>query len=156
VRALVALAVAAVLSGCAGQERVCTQIAAQPGVSVTVERTIAATVSALRLTVCTAECVTRTVDLAPGSDTVDQGCSGDDPDDSCSASASPNGELVGFVVIDGLAAGPVRVAAEAVDSGRTRSYPEITTTAVLVYPNGPGCSGEAAQAAVRVDRDTLR
>ena len=132
-------------------------IAALSGVSVTVDRSLAPEVAALRLTVCSADnCVTRPVELAPGSDTVGGGCTGPDPDDSCSASATPNGSKVGFLEVTELAAGPVRISATASVSGRAKRYPEVTVTAATVYPNGPNCGGSGTQAAVTLGVDGLR
>ncbi len=150
-------AVLAVLAGCAAPERACTMIAALSGVSVRVDPSLAPDVASLRLTVCWADrCVTRPVELAPGSDTVDGGCTGPDPDDSCSASATPNGSMVGFLEVTELAAGPVRVSATAMVSGRARRFPEVTVTAAVVYPNGPDCGGSGTQAEVMVSANGLR
>ena len=51
------------------------------------------------------DCTEDAVELMPGSDTVDQGCSGSDPDDTCSATAVPNETLVGFLGGPGLPGG---------------------------------------------------
>ncbi len=151
------LALVAVLSGCTSGERACTLIAALRGVAVTVDRSLAGDLTTLRLTVCSQRrCVTRPVELQPGTDTVDQGCTGPDPDDTCSATATPNGTRVGFVEIDGLVEGPVLVSGTAQVSGRTQRYAEVTVTAALVFPNGRDCGGGAAQAQVTVSRDGLR
>ena len=66
------------LTGCSAPALACTEIGAPSGVSVTVLAPYAAEVDALGLTICWtgADCVDGAVDLMPGSDTVDQGCSG--------------------------------------------------------------------------------
>jgi hypothetical protein len=54
---------------------------APPGVTVIVEKAIAADVDDVRLTVCwNGNCTDRKVQLAPSTDTVNQGCNGSDPD----------------------------------------------------------------------------
>jgi hypothetical protein len=78
-------------------EAACTEIGAPPGVTVIVEKAIAADVEDVRLTVCwNGNCTDRKVQLAPGTDTVDQGCNGSDLDSACSATAVPNGSKVGL------------------------------------------------------------
>jgi hypothetical protein len=87
-----ALAALLLVVGCSPMEVACTEIGASPGVSVTVEKAIAADVAAVRLTVCwDGKCDDHIVQLLAGSDTVDQGCDGTDPNPACSATAVPNG-----------------------------------------------------------------
>jgi hypothetical protein len=89
--------------GCSPTEVACTEIGAPPGIAVTVEKAIAADVEAVRLTLCwDAKCDDYKVQLFAGSDTVDQGCDGNDPNSACSATVVPNGTKVGFAEVPGL------------------------------------------------------
>ena len=154
-RALRATVLAALLllTGCSAPALACTEIGAPSGVSVTVLAPYAGQVDALDLRVCWtgADCVDGTVDLAPGSDTVDQGCSGPKPDDMCSATAVPNDTLVGFLDVAGLPAGPVTVEGTVKADGKQRRLNEISRTAETTYPNGPQCSPGGNQLSVQLD-----
>ena len=102
-RAHAAVAVLLLLTACTDPTSVCTEIGASPGVSVTVEKALATSLTGLALRVCwDGACKDYDVDLSPGSDTVDQGCDGNEPDAACSATAVPNGTLVGFVTVPAL------------------------------------------------------
>ncbi len=145
------------LSGCSAPAVACTEIGAPSGVSVTVLAPYAADVDALSLTVCWAgaDCVDGAVELTPGSDTVDQGCSGSAPDDVCSATAVPNGTLVGFLDVAGLPAGSVTVEGSVTVDSKQRSLAEITKTAQTTYPNGEMCPAGGNQLNVQLDADRL-
>jgi hypothetical protein len=143
--------------GCSPMEVACTEIGAPPGVGVTVEKTIAADVDALQLTVCwDGNCHDHDVELSPGSDMVDQGCDGNDPDSACSATAVPNGTKVGFAEVPGLPSGTVMISATVRRSGREVRLPEIEVEAAPTYPNGPQCGPEGTQAQVVVGASGLR
>ena len=145
------------LVGCGAPPEPCTEIGSVSGVSVTVLAPYAARVDSVRLRVCWAgQCQDRDVELSPGSDTVDQGCSGSDPDDTCSATAVPNGTLVGFAELPGLPAGPISVAATLTVDGRRVPVAEVTRTAETTYPNGPQCGAGGNQAAIEIDRTGIR
>lgn len=167
------LAAAAVATtGCATVPEACTQIAARSGVGVTVAAELAPEVTGVHLIVCwSGQCVEDSVELSPGTIAVDQGCEspgpGDTagtagaagtagPDTACSAVLEPDGTLVGFLDIPDLPAEQLEITAlgSTADGGM---LPERTTTAPaeLVFPNGPGCGGEAPQVSVRLDRDGL-
>ena len=156
--ALSVLAVA-FLVGCSATgagTRACTELGSPAGVTVTVTRDVAVTGPRLTLRVCQDTCVQQRVDLRPGSVTVGATCSSEDPDGSCSASASPDGTLVGFVDLPQLSAGPVRISGDLVGSrGRTR-LAEITVTAAATHPNGASCPAGGPQATVRATADGLR
>jgi hypothetical protein len=126
-------------------------------VSVTVLAPYAAEVDALSLTVCWAgaDCVEGAVELAPGSDTVDQGCSGPAPDDACSATAVPNGTLAGFLDVAGLPAGAVTVEGSVTADGEQRSLAEITKSAETTFPNGSACPAGGNQLSLQLDADGL-
>ncbi len=143
----------------------CTEIGAQPGVSVVVERAVVERTTAtdpltLRLRICQTDCVDQTVELQPGSVTVDEDCPttdpGKDPDVSCSASSSPDGTLIGFADVATLTAGPVQISGTIRSGTGTTKLAQVTVTAETTYPNGRDCPGEAPQAAVRVTPTGLR
>ena len=146
------------LTGCSPPALACTEIGAPSGVSVTVLAPYAAEVDALSLTICWtgADCVDGAVDLMPGSDTVDQGCSGTDPDDTCSATAVPNDTLVGFLDVAGLPAGPLTIEGTVTASGKQRRLAEISRTAETTFPNGPQCGPGGNQLSVQLDANGLR
>ena len=157
---LAAVAACAVLAvGCTAtgvSPHACTEIGSPAGVSVTVERDAVVPGLELTLRICQDACVERRVDLVPGSITVGETCSPDDPDGSCSASSSPDGTMVGFVDLATLTAGdgtdPRRAA-----GGRDRTQlAEVTATAEATYPNGRDCPAGGPQAAVRVTSSGLR
>lgn len=157
-RTWLAVAVLMMLSGCSAASVTCTEIGAPSGISVTVLAPYAAGVDALSLTVCWAgaDCVDGAVDLAAGSDTVDQGCTGTEPDDTCSATAVPNGTLVGFLDVAGLPAGSVTVEGRVTVDSEQHSLAEITKTAQTTYPNGEMCPAGGNQLSVQLDADGLR
>ena len=145
------------LAACSQPQVACTQIAAQAGVSVTVAKEAAAGLTRLTLNVCVDDrCRDLPVQLAPGADTIDEGCDETaGPDGVCSATAVPNGTLVGFVEVADLPAGPVTVRAVATRGQRTVRLGPATIEAATVYPNGRDCPGEANQANVTVGLDRL-
>jgi hypothetical protein len=146
------------LTGCSAPALACTEIAAPSGVSITVLAPYAAEVDALSLRVCWtgADCVDGAVELVPGSDTVDQGCSGSEPEDTCSATAVPSSTLVGFLEVAGLPAGPVTVEGSVTADGRPDRLDQISKTAVTTFPNGPQCEAGGNQLSVQLDTDGLR
>jgi hypothetical protein len=144
------------LTGCSGPELTCTMIAAPSGIGVTVAKDIAAEVTAVRLTVChNGDCHDHAVELSPGSISVDQGCSGTDPDSVCSATAVPDGTKVGFADVPGLPAGPITIGAALTRSDKRTPLKAIEVTTKTVYPNGPLCGGEGNQARVTISADGL-
>jgi hypothetical protein len=145
------------LTGCSPMEAACTEIGAPPGVAVIVEKTIAADVDDVRLTVCwNGNCNDHKVQLAPGSDTVDQGCKGSDPDSACSATAVPNGTKVGFADVPGLPTGTVIISATVRRAGKQIVLPKIDVQSRPTYPNGPQCGPQGPQAQVVVGASGLR
>ena len=128
------------------------------GVSVTVLAPYADQVDQVRLEVCWAgPCTEDTVKLDPGSDTVDQGCSGPDPDDTCSATAVPNGTLVGFLERARAARGRRSTVRGTVTvDGRRVELAEVTRTAETTYPNGPQCGPGGNQVAIAIDQSGIR
>ncbi len=145
------------LHGCDSPPSACTEVGAAPGVGVTVEKAIAADVAAVQLTVCwDGDCHDHKVQLSPGSDTVDQGCNGNDPDSACSATAVPNGTKVGFADVPGLPADTVMIGATVQSAGKQRVLPKIEVQAKPTYPNGPQCGPQGTQAHVVVGASGLR
>ncbi len=147
--------------GCAAPESACTMIGGLSGVSVTVDRAVAADLGALKLRVCwdltsaSPHCRDTAVELMAGSDSVDQGCEPGGPDAACSATAVPNGSKVGFVQLDALSEGPITVAGTAIIASRRQTFPVIELTASPSYPNGPDCGVGGYQAMVNVGSDGL-
>ena len=146
-----------VLAACtAVPEQACTEIGSVSGVAVTVLAPYAEQVDDVRLEVCwSGPCTEDTVQLTSGSDTIDQGCSGTDPDDTCSATAVPNGTLVGFLPVPELPAGQVTVRGTITVDGRSVALAEVTRTAETTYPNGPQCGPGGNQLAVAIDQDGI-
>lgn len=145
------------LTGCSAPEIACTQIAAISGVSVTVDADIARQVKALEVSACwEGKCTTGPVELSPGFDTIDQGCDGTEPDAACSASASPNGTLIGFHDVADLPPGTITVRATAQLADRRRSFADASVTAATVYPNGPNCPGSGNQVKITISDAGIR
>jgi hypothetical protein len=146
-----------VLAACGPPEVACTEIGSPSGVAVTVLAPYAERVDGVRLEVCwSGPCTEDAVELAPGSDTVDQGCSGSDPDDTCSATAVPNETLVGFLPVSGLPAGEVTVRGTVAVAGRAVTLTEVTRSAETTYPNGPQCGPGGNQLAITIDQAGIR
>ena len=144
-------------AGCSSPTVACTEIGAPSGLNVVVEREAAAGRVALDVKVCWAKtCVDEEVVLAPGSDTVDQGCDPGGPDSACSATAVPNGTLVGFLDIPGMPVGPVTLTGRLVRDGRPSTLAKITVESATTFPNGAQCPPGGNQAAVTVGRDGWR
>ena len=149
----------AMITGCTASAppvRACTEIGSPAGVSVTVERELASERPELRLRICQSECISRDVRLNPGSTTVGETCTSDDSDGSCSASASPDGSLVGFVDVSTLTVGDVRVSGRLRTDSASRELAEVTVIAAATYPNGRDCPAGGPQAAVRVTPSGLQ
>lgn len=134
----------------------CTEIGSAAGISVTVERDVATPDLELTLRICQDACVDRRVDLQPGSTTVDETCSSDDPDGSCSASSSPDGTLIGFVDLAALTVGDAQVSGDLRTDGDSTPLTAITANVVTTYPNGQDCPAGGPQASVRITGEGLR
>ena len=142
---------------CRPPEVACPAIGSVSGISVTVLAPYAADVDGVRLQVCWAgQCRQREVQLAPGSDTIDQGCSGQGRDDTCSATAVPNGTLVGFAEIPELPAGPISVAATVTVNDRSVRIPKVRRDAEVTFPAGPHCGPGGNQLRIEIDRAGIR
>ncbi len=153
-----AIVVASLLicSGCGRSQVACTDIGAPSGVNVTIDRQIAAEVRSLTLTICWAgNCLDHLADLAPGADSVDQGCSGSGPDTACSATAVPNGSKIGFVPA-ALPEGRITIQATVDRNGRPRTFGPLEVDALTTYPNGRTCPSGGNQATITLGSDGLR
>lgn len=161
IRGVWRLAAVAVLStsiiACTTQPRACTEMGGESGVAVVVSAELAAGLTALTLQTCWvgADCTSGLVILSPAADTVDQGCSGTDPDDACSATVVPNSTLQGFHAVPNLPDGPIQVGATLAYGGQVETLTAIETRASVVSPNGEGCPPILFQARVRADSDGL-
>ena len=155
---LVALMTTAVLTaGCCYYYPVpapCPMIAQASVVSVTVAREYVARVGSLRLKACQdGVCKEDAVELFPGTASIDQGCT---PDRICSATASPDGTMVGMLMLESLTEAPMALTA-------TGTTPRGTALPVRTldfrprgaYPYGEQC-GRFVTASVILDADSLR
>lgn len=132
----------------------CPAIAQATVVSVTVTREYAARVAALHLKACQGGvCKESDVELRPGSDPVDQGCT---PEGVCSATASPNGTRLGMLMLDTLTE-------ELMDLTATGTAPDgsalpertLQFRPRAAYPFGEEC-GRFITASVSLDANGLR
>lgn len=153
IRAAPALTTAVLCTACAGSGAdplACTEIGAEPGISVTVAENMAGSTAGAQLEVCDDTCRTFDLDLQPGSETVDLGCDSSEPEGSCSGVVRPNGTLVGFVVVEQLPVHDVEVSV--LSEGQRFS---ATGTPQPVYPNGPDCPGSALQLSLTLANGVL-
>lgn len=158
-RALPALvALAALCAGCTGAGAPgCTDIGARAGIGLVVAGPLAADADDALVRACWADGCQEFETGLTGSTTAEpQECSGTGPDDSCSARAVPTGEKDGFVDIADLPEGPVQVTVDLRDADGERIFTaSLETTPERIYPNGPGCGGDAVQLQLRASDDGL-
>ena len=145
------------LAGCSPVEvPACTEIGAPSGVNVTVEKEVAKQVRSVILTIChQGDCQDHPVQLIPGSDSVDQGCTGSGPDAACSATAAPNGSKVGFVQVE-LPSAKLKVSAMVIRTGTPHKLSPIEVEAKTTYPNGPNCPAGGNQTKITIGPEGLR
>jgi hypothetical protein len=145
------------LAGCSPLEvAACTEIGAPSGVNVTVEKEIAEQVRSVVLTICDAgDCQDHPVELIPGSDSVDQGCTGPGSDAACSATAVPNGSKVGFLQAE-LQAAKLEISALVVRTGKPQKLSPIEVEAKATFPNGPNCPAGGNQTKITIGAEGLR
>ncbi|GAA1498793.1 hypothetical protein [Paeniglutamicibacter kerguelensis] len=128
--AAAALGGALLVPGCAGQPAdACPELALLEGFPVVVEAGVApAGFDSVMVRACQGgTCHAQDVDLVPGSTSVDAGCSPAVPtsaDTACSASAVPDGTLVGYWVTGDFNPGPIDVEASAPGFGPVRGTVE--------------------------------
>jgi hypothetical protein len=98
------------------------------------------------------ECQTHPVGLFPSTTAVEETCSGDRPEDVCSARSRETGGKHGFVELPDLPAEPVRLTLTATDAtGARLAGRTLDVTPKMVYPNGPECDAGGPQARLTVD-----
>ncbi|MBK1784976.1 hypothetical protein [Prauserella cavernicola] len=134
----------------------CTAIGAPAGISVTVAPgSVAGEATAATLETCWAQsCRSSRVMLHPTTEAVDTGCTGDRPEDVCSAEVRETGEKDGFADVPGLPEQQVRVTLTitGADGGElTRQTLDLTPGPV--YPNGKDCGVAGPQAQLDVAAD---
>ncbi|GAA2575644.1 hypothetical protein SMC26_12935 [Actinomadura fulvescens] len=139
-------------TGLAAGDKTCTAMGSREGVGVDIKAPYAAKVAAASMKICwNGTCRTSKVELMPSSTTVPQGCTGDSPDDSCGAAASPTGDKHGFADVQGLPKSAVQVTVDLRDaSGKRLLNKERNVTPRASYPNGPDCEEGRPQASLIV------
>ncbi|MFF1883095.1 hypothetical protein ACFVVC_16700 [Pseudarthrobacter sp. NPDC058196] len=150
---LLALITAVVsLPACGPVPGACPMIAQATAVSVTVSADYAAHVSRLHLRACQdGSCKEGDLELRPGSASIDPGCAGE----FCSATASPDGTLVGILMLDTLTESPMAITASgAAADGSTLPVRTLEFHPPAAYPFGKQC-GKVVSASVTLDSSGL-
>ncbi|WP_433214756.1 hypothetical protein [Microtetraspora malaysiensis] len=146
----------AILTACGtsafSEEQSCTEMAARRGISLDIPAPYAAKVAEATMKICwNGACVRPEVSLMDTGETVPQNCTGNEPDDSCAASSSPDGGKRGFADVGDLPAAPVQVAVTLRDAeGKRLLAEEIDVTPHVTYPNGRQCGEGDPQAGLIV------
>ncbi|WP_344598262.1 hypothetical protein [Actinomadura vinacea] len=127
-------------------------IASRQGVGLDIRPPQAAKVAEATMKVCwNGTCQQPKIHLMDGGTSVPQGCTGDDSDDVCGASASPDGSKHGFAELDGLSTTPVQVTVILRDArGKRLLDQKVDVTPQATYPNGKRCGKGAPQAGLIV------
>ncbi|TLM88066.1 hypothetical protein [Pseudarthrobacter sp. NamE5] len=130
----------------------CPAIAQATAVAVTVAAGYAQEVHVLRLKACQdGSCTEDDVELRPGSDSVDQGCT----EGVCSATASPNGTKVGTLMLPTLTESPMSVTASGTaPDGTALPLHTVDFRPTPDYPFGQQC-GRFLSAGVLLDGEGL-
>lgn len=147
---LVALmATTGLTTGCGPGAVACPAIAQATAVSVTVKADYAPLVRGLHLLACQdGVCREDDLDLNPGSASIDQGCG---PDGVCSATASPDGTLVGILMLETLTESPMTVTATGTAAdGSPLPVRSLGFRPRAAYPYGEQC-GKFVTASVFLD-----
>ncbi|WP_051479030.1 hypothetical protein [Arthrobacter sp. H5] len=130
--------------------RACTEMGALHGFSLTIAKEMTPDITDPVLEVCDSTCRTLPIELTEGSDTVEQGCTGDNPEDSCSAISVPNGTLVASINDPTLTTAEVTLT---LTNGSTEYT--LTATPEMVYPNGQDCPAAGPQLSLLLAQDRL-
>jgi hypothetical protein len=132
----------------------CPAIAQASVVSVTVPASYVPHVRTLRLRACQdGVCKEDAVELRPGSVSVDQGCS---PDGVCSATASPDGTLIGMLFLGSLTETPMAVTTTGTGAdGLALPVRTVEFRPRGAFPYGEQC-GRFVTASVVLDAEGLR
>jgi hypothetical protein len=135
-------------------ETPCPAIAQASVVSVTVAAPYAPRVATLRLKACQdGVCTEDTLELRQGSISIDQGCS---PDGVCSATASPDGTMIGMLFLDSLTESPMAVTATGTSTdGSALPVRTLDFRPRGEFPYGEQC-GRFVTASVVLDAKGLR
>lgn len=151
---LALITTAALTSACEPYAVPCPAIAQATVVSVTVERDYVPLVGKLHLKACQdGACKEADLDLFPGSASVDQGCN---PEGACSATASPDGTMVGHLMLDTLTEAPMALTATGfAPDGSALPVRTLDFRPRGAYPFGEQC-GRFVTASVRLDASGLR
>jgi hypothetical protein len=154
-RLFLALITTAVLtSACEPYAVPCPAIAQATAVSVTVARDYVPQVWTLHLKACQeGACKEAGVELFPGSASIDQGCT---PEGVCSATASPDGTMVGMLMLDTLTEAPMALTATGTaPDGSALPVRTLDFRPRGAYPFGEQC-GRFVTASVQLDAAGLR
>ncbi|WP_066287764.1 hypothetical protein [Arthrobacter sp. B6] len=146
----------ALTSGCYyyPYETPCPAIGQASVVSVTVAAPYVPQVAALHLKACQdGVCTEDDLELRQGSVSIDQGCT---PDGVCSATASPDGTMIGTLFLDALTESPMAVTATGTSADGS-ALPVRTLDFVPrgEFPYGEHC-GRFVTASVVLDAEGLR
>lgn len=132
----------------------CPAIAQAAAVSVTVAQEYVPHVGSLRLKACQdGVCKEAEVELFPGTVSIDQGCT---PDGVCSATASPDGTMMGMLMLDSLTEAPMSLTATVrAPDGTPLPVRTLNFRPLGAYPYGEHC-GRFITASVTLDAGGLR
>ncbi|MDI3193943.1 hypothetical protein QK290_06090 [Pseudarthrobacter sp. AL07] len=132
----------------------CPMIAQASAVSVTVAREYVPQVGSLRLKACQdGVCKEAGVELFTGTASIDQGCT---PEGVCSATASPDGTMIGMLMLESLTEAPMALTATAAaPDGSALPVHTLNFRPRGAYPYGEHC-GKFVTAAVILDAQGLR
>lgn len=147
----------ALLAACSPGQGGCPAIAAVPAVSLTVVRGYVPQLESLHMKACQdGTCTEGPLDLMPGSVSIGDECNPDaGPDSVCSATASPDGTLIGSLMLERLTESPVDVTLTGVGTdGAALPVRTHTITPVVSTPYGEQC-GRFISASVTLDADGL-
>ncbi|ASR38496.1 hypothetical protein BAY61_29760 [Prauserella marina] len=139
--------------GQAGTGRECAPIGTLVGFGVDVEPGFFAEGHGpAELTACWGgECHDVDVSLNERTRSVDEGCTGDKPDDVCSARSEPAGGYVAFVPVPDLPEQPVEVTLRLWDGQRERVLTPTTVTPKIPQLSDTYCGASGPQASLVVD-----
>ena len=135
-------------------ETPCPAIAQASVVSVTVTAPYAPRVGTLHLKACQdGVCTEDDLELRQGSISIDQGCR---PEGVCSATASPDGTMIGMLFLDALTESPMAVRATGTSTdGSALPVRSLDFRPRGEFPYGERC-GRFVTASVVLDADGLR
>ena len=150
---LVMITTALLTSACYPYAAPCPAIAQATAVSVAVSREYVPQVKTLRLKACQeGACKEADLELFPGSVSVDQGCR---PDGVCSATASPDGTMMGILMLDSLTEAPMALTATGTaPDGAALPVRTLDFRPRGAYPYGEQC-GRFVTASVKLDAEGL-